>query len=354
MLPLPLIDGAFFASASFLEAYMRCPLEAYNYKVLGRISAKARNALVFGNHKHSALEMHYRLQEFNLPQSEISSRISIMLADEFARKPVEPDDFRQLNWALELYHQYLKAHEFDALKPMHYKEPRPCKQCKGKATQCAWCNGTGQMTTMVEVPFALPLFEYRSTSQLSSLAPIPVYYHGFIDLPCTSDNMNFVLDFKTTSMLGQGFWDDKRASAQQVGYCWAFNQLTNIKLHGFLVRAIRTTQMPPGIASGKPNKKGEVKSIENWWAEGFPEERFYLGSDEIAEWHNNTIELMMQFFWHYERGFFPQHKPVGCVTKYGKCQYYDTCMTFPANERASLLSSGLFIDKQPSFEQERL
>ena len=339
--PLPLIDGCFFVSDSFLERLSTCPRSAEYYKLHARVASSANAALNTGKLVHKCLEMHYRLQEFNLDQQEISNRVGRLLEREFAATPNPDDDHRNLSWIAELYQRYVQRHEFETIKLMQYKEPMPCKYCSiieqdEQKKDCDWCCNTRKLSLMVEVPFATHLYDYGS---------IPVFFHGYIDLPCNIGNQLALLDFKTTSMLGQGFFDDKKMSAQQKGYCFGFRETTGMAPLGYIVRAIRTLQPPLWVLNGGESKRGERKNARTWWEESFQEERYILGEGELDEWKQNVIALCDEFFWHYERSYFPR-KTVWCVGKYGRCQYFDVCSIFPVADRQIILSSGLYTDKE--------
>lgn len=325
-----------FISASFLERLETCPRSAEYYKLRNRIASGCASGLVFGGILHKALELHYRQSEFNTSKEVLEQKISTLLEQEFSVLSTPPDDHRTLNWAFEIYQHYAARHMSEEIKPLRWAEPVPCKQCKAEQPECLWCNGTGKQSIMTELSFAFELYQHKGT---------PVIYHGFIDLPVRRGTQNFVVDYKTTSMLGQSFWDDKRMSAQQRGYAYAFNRLTGLPVSGYIVRSIRTAGMPPSIRDGKANRKGEVKSQSTWWEESFGEETYYLDTEDLAEWHTNTISLCEEFFWHRERNYFPR-KTQWCSGKFGRCQYFDVCSSRP-QDRELMLTSGLYKDKEP-------
>lgn len=348
MTTLPLIDGAFFVSSSFLETLSRCAREAEYYKLRNRVSAQASAGLTFGKHLHTAFEMHYRQQEFGTDPGEILQKVCTLLQREFELNPIDEDNFRNLNWACEIYRRCADRWNFENFTLMRYKETQRCKQCQGSGNcldmdkqvvhECPWCNTTGSQRIMCEVPFAVKLFD---------LGSVPVIYHGFIDLPVVNGIQNFVLDFKTTLMLGDGFFNMLKMSAQQKGYCWAFQELTQIPIAGHIVRGIRTAQPPVWMQNGGTNKKGEYKKIDDWWTESLPEETFLLGEGELDEWKETAIDMVERFVWHFDRNLFPK-ETVNCIHKYGRCQYFEVCSTFPVKDREMLINSGLFKDKEPA------
>ncbi len=339
--PLPLVNDALFISASFLERLETCPRSAQYYKLNARTSVQNSGGLHFGKIIHSALELYNtHVGQSQLDSGRIDQLVLAQLEKEFGDHPPIDGDHRDFNWALEIYQRYKKQFEFESFELLEYTSPIPCPACADNpALPCNFCLGSRTRTIMTEVPFAVKLFDHGS---------LPVFYHGYIDLPVLINNQVFVLDYKTTSVLGNTFWDGHRMSAQQKGYCWAFHETTDLPVAGYLVRAIRTSKMPLSVSNGTPNRKtGNITSVENWWAESFPEEKFYLGTDELTEWKTNAIALVEEFLWHHSRSYFPK-KTQWCSGRYGRCQYYDVCSTFPEADRPLMLNSGLFQTKQPT------
>lgn len=168
-------------------------------------------------------------------------------------------------------------------------------------------------------------------------------FSGKIDLPYVQEGDIWIRDIKTTSMLGDMFWNKLRMSAQPRGYCWAFEQLTGKRVKGYQIDAIRTKEPPQYVINGTTSRSGKSQSPEAWWNESLCCERFYLKDGELQQWKENVIELVNEFFWHYQRGYFPM-KTAWC-SQYGKCQYYDVCSLNPA-DRGIMLASGLFQDNK--------
>ena len=360
MIPLPLINGAFFVSGSFLETISRCAQESEFSKLTARVAARSKSGMNFGKHIHSALELHYRLQEFSLTQQDITQRVSTLLQQEFETSPNDTDDFRTLNWAVEIYKRFTEFARFESFELLTYPEARTCKYCEGKGGECLWCNGTGKHKIMAEVPFAVKLFDYflpdneekireqiRATPTVYETfdGSIPVYLHGYIDLPIKVEGMYFIRDFKTTLMLGDSFWQQHKMSIAQKGYCYGFEQTTKLPVTGHVITAIRTAQPPIYVSEGRASKTGKVTKIDDWWKESIMEQRMYLGDGELTEWKKNAEWLVRKFLFHYDNGFFPR-ETTQCISKFGACQYYEVCSTFPPEIRASMLSSGMFMDKE--------
>jgi hypothetical protein len=192
---------------------------------------------------------------------------------------------------------------------------------------------------MIEIPFTLKLYTYHCQRLLGHVPEyIDVMYSGRIDLAAMLENTLFVIDHKTTGMLGKQFFERAAMMAQQLGYCWSFQELTKQRVNGYMVNAIRTKEPPRWINDpDKATPKGS--SPESWWRDSFQRERFYVTPTQLEEWRNNTIELMNTFFWHYERDYMPMH--TSWCTQFGRCPYYDVC-TLPAEQRGMMLESNLY------------
>lgn len=323
--PLPLIDGALFIDNSgFIEGISTCT-RYLQYKTLNqRIAAGEKSSLNFGSAIHLALEHRYRFWQNWPVDSTYYEQVAQIFTDFYSKHPVPADDWRTMNWAMEVikkYNEKYAVEEFSLLADTKTGKP------------------------MVELPFALKLYDAKlKLSSSESEQNIPVFYTGRIDLPISIDNQIYVLDHKTTSQMGSQFWDEYRMSAQPRGYAWAFQELTGQKVAGYVINGIRTKEVPQYVLNGKSyTRSGKTQTAEGWWNETFQRERFVVKHDqnELTEWKNNTIDLVEEFFWHYSRGYFPM-KTKWCAI-YGRCPYYDVC-SLAASDRSVMLQSGLYQD----------
>jgi len=310
--PLPLTNGVLFVDNSgWLEGLQSCH-RLVEYKSLHRrISAGEKPSLNFGSCIHLCLEHRYRKYGAACPGPSFGNEIADIITKYFDSHPVPADDWRTANWAVALFKKYMERYEVEDFSIL------------------ADSNGT----PLVELSFTLPLYTHSS-----SLGEIPVVYTGRIDLPVFADGGTWVLDHKTTSVLGSQFFDRMKRSAQQKGYCWAFQELTGKPVTGYIVNAIRTKEPPQYVLTG--TKSGKY-TPETWWQESLGRERYYLTPGAIDEWKRNTISHLETFFWHYQNGFMPESTTY--CTLFGKCAYYDVC-TLAKEDRGTMLNSGMFVD----------
>jgi len=192
--PLPLQNGALFVDNSMLELLTTCPRALQYNRLAKRIAATDKPSLAFGSAVHLALEYRYSTYTNLPPDALLHSEIADLLTKFFDEHPTPSDDYRNLNWCLEIVRRY---NEHYAIEPFQLL-----------------VDPTGK--PMVELSFALPLFTFVD---LANDRSIPIIYTGRIDLPVLWDGQLSIMDHKSSSMVGPSFFDKMRMSAQQKGYC---------------------------------------------------------------------------------------------------------------------------------------
>lgn len=148
---------------------------------------------------------------------------------------------------------------------------------------------------------------------------------GRIDAVVSYKGKLWILDHKTTSMLGEKFLDDKMRSSQFLGYYYILNDYIKEKfgqpLAGVLINAICT---------GTKDIKFDLYELPfNQW--------------QIDEWRRDTIELLQligTLLTDIYNGNITEVIPEReiCVTKYGRCPFFEVCSNVPV-VRYNLLKS---------------
>jgi hypothetical protein len=349
---LPLIDGCLPVDNShWMDPLQTCDRLLEYESLRGRISTGEATALNFGTAQHLTREYRYKVYRDQPLDQAYFNGCADILSSFFNDHPSPVDDFRSLNWAIEVSRQYDKRWSKENFRLMRYEKSKVCDHCGGIGENCYFCGCSGGTDMMVELSFihrfhlhklSNGLFHLLTPEQrkwVIELGGIWILYCGRIDLPIVIDNRIWVMDFKTTSILGEVFWNRMKMSSQQKGYCWAFKELTGKDVAGYIVRAIRTKEPPKYVVEGTTSRGGKTQSPEQWWEESLQENREYVSNEKLNDWKQNTIELIEKMFWQYERGFFPMSTE--SCTKWGRCQYFDVCQMLPA-ERLVVLNSGLF------------
>lgn len=294
---LPLLDGCLCLSSSTLEKFTTCPRSAKYYLIDKKVPTDTKSSLLFGRFIHKALEYRYA-NDGQLASSDIERGQLDLLGKLFANYVAPEGDFRTYDRAVQMVQEYNKSYSFEPFEVVRLADGKPA----------------------TEIPFLLPL---------GTIDGIPVMWKGIIDLIITIEYQHWVVDHKTTSVLGANYFAEFYLSAQGLGYIWAAQLLLKQVFRGLMINV---------LANRKPTKTGVA--IE------FARDKIFYNPDNVEEWTNNTLQIASDLIRCCERGFFPQHMK-WCVGKYGKCPYYDVC-TLERSQRQTMLESGMFKDVEPS------
>jgi hypothetical protein len=162
----------------------------------------------------------------------------------------------------------------------------------------------------VEQSFSVPLGQITCTFE-RQLTVVNVVWSGKIDLLTNYEGAITPVDHKTTTVMGEKFIDDKIRGNQMLGYTYAARYLSQ-KLFGekpvFGVR-INTLAMRQ---SGYEFKIFDIP-FPDW---------------KVAEWQKEVLGSIEDLVTHLDK-FLTTGQVVPtrehCVTKYGKCPYFDVC-----------------------------
>lgn len=304
-----LIDGAFVIDNSTFEVFTTCPRAAFYHILKKRKGAGHKAALNFGGAVHAGLEVRYKSEEgamLVLPTTYSKQCESLM---EYVEKnPIGDDEFRTPTFAATVLQQYNQNYTSEPFSILRDGEGKP----------------------MVELAFAVPIGEVNG---------IPCIWSGKVDVAISWEGRYWVLDHKTTSILGGTYFNQFYNSNQMIGYCWSLQHLLNQPIAGALINV---------LAIRRPTKTG--KSIE------FVRQRFEYPTSRIEEWQDNTLQIIENFFHMCDKMeqlgeditmnraeiAFPQHTQ-WCIGKFGQCGYFDVC-TVPSPQREMMLQSGLYAD----------
>jgi hypothetical protein len=292
---LPLIDGCLFLDNSAMELITTCPRSA-EYGLLHRRSPSGdAPPLRYGGIVHHALAYRYRRAFQNKPFDE-EKQLRI-LTHHFTTNPCEGEDWRNLNSASNL----ITAYNIE-----YTTEPFTVASLAS--------------FPFVERPFAI---------YIGDVLGIKLIYTGRIDLVVLYPEGLFVMDHKTSSVLGNSYWADAAMSPQQRGYCWAIRETLGTEPSGYIINV---------LASRKPSKTGNP--IE------FARQRFFtrIPAGQLDEWRLNLLDQVSAFLTAYRNGRLPMHQKM-CVSKFGLCKYYPVC-ELPSAQRSIALYSSAYEDRK--------
>ncbi len=312
-IPLPLVDGdTLLIDNSSLEYQTTCPRAAMYYICLRRETSKDRAALNFGKIIHSALDVRYRaVTAMHAQTPQVEATMLAAVAKGFSEWSPPEDEFRNHSFAVELINRYGVAYPFESFDVLRLSDGQP----------------------FVEVPFAVPLGAIEihghilvkdvATGEIAEryVHAIQVVWTGKIDLAYRSNGGVYIMDHKTTSMMGPSFFQDFEMSHQMYGYVWATEALLNEQVTGVCINA---------LATRKPTKTG--KALE------FERKVHTVSRPHLTEWQQDCINIVSDFIYMVTRGYMPKHTK-WCFGKYGMCQYHPVC-SLPPTFRETLLHSG--------------
>lgn len=305
-----------FIDNSSMEYLVTCARSAEYALIRKRRLASQSSALFFGGAIHAALEYRYR-NAGKLNPSEIQPGQMALLEILFAEAPHSFSDHRTLSFAMDLIAGYNQKYSREEFRLMQTE--------KGP---------------IVEQAFAIELFRLNVPLWLrpddildkDGKVSIPkgvlvVIYTGRVDLLVEWDGV-YVIDHKTSLIMGTGFFEEQAVSPQHKGYVWAVYKAYGIMPQGYCVNAICTREM------SKSRPKVDDKD--------FIRAKTFVTKDLLEEWEYNLKQLITEYLWKYIRGYLPMEQK-WCVHKYGRCQFYEVCSMIPSN-RLEMLASGLYAD----------
>lgn len=299
----PVLGPCFLVDYSSLEPITTCPYRAYLTLERKKRLNVEQAALRFGKHIHTALDYRYKMQfyrgltstyDFISPDRQVTveEMQNRILERCFTSTPCESEFWRNLDSASKVIEMYNATYSGDDFK--------------------------------VASVGGRPFVEQSFSIITEKIDGILIIYIGRIDLALyNSREQLFVLDHKTTSMLGEQFWADQAMSGQYKGYCWAIEKAGLPRPTGYIVNA---------LACRKPTKTGVPIEFER--------RTFFLNDDSLSLWYQNMLLQVETYLWHHKRNKFPQHTK-HCVTKYGLCEFYKCCEQHP-NSHDDCLESNLY------------
>jgi len=139
-------------------------------------------------------------------------------------------------------------------------------------------------------------------------------YGGIFDGLVEFSGALYVFEHKTTSRLGDRFFDQFRPNNQVSGYVWGASKLSGKQIGGALINAI-------GIYKSSPTK--------------FKRQVTMRAPEEINEWLGSVYNTCVSIQQAKVTGSFPMH--TGSCTMYGRCEYHAVHSLPYAKQRLAIL-----------------
>ncbi len=169
-----------------------------------------------------------------------------------------------------------------------------------------------------------PLVEYKFTLPIYESADLYIETFGQIDVVLKNEVTGVILpgDHKTTSILGQQFYQRLNPNHQYTFYTWACNDVLKLETESFLVNALQVKE-PPKTSRGSPPQF--ARQVTTRTREDFEDLRLTI------------IDSVKTFLEKKKNNFFPMSTPGPCAN-YGGCQYIDVCGA-PKSLRENIISA---------------
>lgn len=185
---------------------------------------------------------------------------------------------------------------------------------------------------IVEETFSFPIgkLHFKAGELLDEACEIEVWWSGILDALVYYRNEIWVCDHKTTSVMGDKFVDDKLRSSQMLGYT-----MIGRLMEKFLSKPVRGVLIN-ALALRKNDFEFKL----------FP---LPMAEWKIQEWQSETLLAMRNLVLNLV-GFLStgEAAPIRehCVTKYGKCKFFDLCENVPLVRDRMILDENLFSDNK--------
>lgn len=264
-----------------------CPAK-YDLRIRqGIVPIRKKPSLSFGGALHEGLAEWYR-----------SGNEAKALKEIHAHWPevMPSDDFRTEAYALKVMHAYVAEYPKEVWKPI--------QGAAGPLVEVAFTIDTGMYIECQDCgAYMAEGDETRGKCSNCDAFLEPIHYGGIIDVGAEWGDAVYVVDHKTTTVLGKDdstyYFLQYKPDNQMTGYTWALGKLTNRRLGGAIVNAI-------GLY-----KSGEVK-----FKRGITSRNQY----EIDEWLVGVRERC-NLIKRAERSGVWRLETSQCMN-YGQCDYH--------------------------------
>jgi len=217
-----------------------CPAK-YDLRIRqGIVPVRRKPSLGFGGVVHEGLAEWYRSGDEAKALQEIHKHWPEVMPS---------DDFRTEAYALKVMHAYVAEYPKEIWKPL----PGP----QGTLVEVAFTLDTGMFTECQECGgYMAEGDETEGKCSNCDAFLEPIHYGGIIDVGAEWGDVVYVVDHKTTTVLG-GVKDPSKAGTyyflqfkpdnQMTGYIWALNKLTNRRVGGAIINAIGIYEWLVGV-----------------------------------------------------------------------------------------------------------
>lgn len=308
---------------TMLITYQRCPL-LYKTRIKDWwTSPYASGALNHGQAMHAALAAWYQGAIDGLSTNQRIEAAVAALADAWpANHPV--DDFRTKTKAVEVLVKYINQYPFESFQVTAVEVPFTFLLDRA----ILWCKSCETENPPTMGPGGPP----RMSCKFCGGALEEIEYGGVIDamtqFGAGSASVQYILEHKTTSELGQYYFVQWEIHNQVTGYCWGGQQASGKLIGGANVNVICLT------------RGGNIK---------FDRKMIGVNPSQIEEWKNDVARTCNEIAYAERNGHWRKSTD-HCVTKYGTCQFHSVHLLSDPEDRRRRLETD-YIKQEWDFER---
>jgi hypothetical protein len=290
-----------------LTMHQTCPAK-YDLRMNeGWTSRRRSGALGFGSCLHEGLAAWYRTHDLGQALYAINDKWPESM-------PI--DDFRTKEKCVSTMIEYVKQYPSETWTVVGAPENPvievPFTLDTGMYLPCAEC----------QIVEDTPEFRYEAVCTNCGHDREHIEYGGIYDMLIEFGVKLFVVDHKTTSVMGSGYFRQFKPNNQMTGYIWAASKLSGEPVSGALINAV-------GIyKAGKTKFEREITS---------------RSPIAIDSWMQDVYTECCNIQYHNIHGHWP--KRTNACTLYGLCEYHSVHELDHPTEQAKMLEMSYVRDK---------
>lgn len=175
---------------------------------------------------------------------------------------------------------------------------------------------------MTEIQFSLPIINPKGRTSNSFIL------QGKADGLVKIDGKNWLVEYKTASVIDKNYIDKLNLDSQLTTYIYALQRFLDLKIEGVIYRILRK----PTIRQTKKENAiqfqdrliQDYKERPEWY---FHEEVLYRSQDDLAEFERELWALTQDMLYCQRNDGF--YKNTGRCSDWGLCQYSALCLKNP-------------------------
>lgn len=157
----------------------------------------------------------------------------------------------------------------------------------------------------------------------------------------------WLLEHKTTSILGQQFWDEWLLNIQPTGYIWGVGKALGIQPRGFVINAIYRPSENQLRGWNDRRKSGPSKSIVDYIK--FEREAFTRTQEDLDYFEQQTKWICDEWEERMISGRWPQSNVQGSCMLYNRlCDFHPSCISHasPESLEGFLVKDDDYVEEQ--------